>query len=74
MDATQSKMARAALGLSALDLAKLAGVARITVARFELGSEIADESRAKMRAAFEQAGIRFVDKGVYTGAVCPPRD
>lgn len=72
MNATQSKMARAALGLSTHDLAALAGVGRMTVVRFEQGSDIADDSHAKLRAVFEDAGIRFVDRGIYRGAVCPP--
>jgi DNA-binding XRE family transcriptional regulator len=72
MNATQSKMARAALGLSTHDLASLAGVGRMTVVRFEQGIDIAEDGHTKIRAAFEAQGIRFVDRGIYQGAVCPP--
>ena len=67
-------MARAALGWRAKDLSDAAGVGTATIARFELGSDIANESRDKMRAAFEAAGVNFVERGVYRGAVCPPAE
>lgn len=72
MNSTQSKMARAALGWSTHDLAKIAGVARITAVRFEAGSMIAIESLDKLCAAFEAADVRFIGSGVYKGGVCPP--
>jgi hypothetical protein len=67
-------MARAALGWRAKDLSDAAGIGTATIARFELGSDIASESRDKMRSAFEGAGVRFVDRGAYRGAVCPPEE
>lgn len=67
-------MARAALGWRAKDLSDAAGVGTATIARFELGSDIANESRDKMRTALEGAGVRFVDRGIYRGAVCPPEE
>lgn len=73
MDSTQCKMARAALGWSGKDLADAAGVGSATIARFELGSTVAKDNLAKLRKALEDAGIRFIDGGVYRGGVCPPR-
>lgn len=52
-------MARAAFGLSTQGLAKLAGVGRNTVVRFEDGENIAPESLAKIEAVLEQAGAQF---------------
>jgi predicted transcriptional regulator len=49
-------MARTGLGLSAHNLANLAGVGYATVARFETGATIADESRDKIAAALVKAG------------------
>lgn len=64
MNVTQCRMARAALKWSSHDLADAAGVARITVARFELGQAIEDVKRDAIQAAFERAGIVFFGSGV----------
>ncbi|MGC1269947.1 MAG: helix-turn-helix transcriptional regulator [Croceibacterium sp.] len=67
MNGTQSKMARAALGLSTHDLAALAGVGRITVARFEGGDTITPENIGKLQQALEQAGAAFVRRSGRVG-------
>ena len=55
-------MARAALGWTLDDVAKAAGVHRNTVSNFELGKYGGDpETLAKMRKAFEAAGLEFTN-------------
>tara|TARA_B100000378_G_C17981864_1_gene390791 strand:- start:277 stop:486 length:210 start_codon:yes stop_codon:yes gene_type:complete len=66
------KMARTALGWSTHELAKRAEVGRVTVARFESGEAISDDSSAKIESALTDAGIRFIGSGIYAGGVCPP--
>jgi transcriptional regulator with XRE-family HTH domain len=58
----QSKMARVALGLGVRELAKLAKVAPATVSRFEAGEELKPRTIDALQAAFEDAGIIFVDE------------
>ena len=65
-------MARAALGWRAKDLAEAAHVGTATIARFELGSDIAEDSLRKLEAALAGAGVGFIAGGVYKGGVCPP--
>lgn len=60
MNATQSKMARAATGLGVRDLAKLASVSPDTVARLERGEDLKDSTVAAIRAALEAAGVVFL--------------
>lgn len=62
MNATQSKMARAATGLGVRDLAKLAGVSPDTVARLERGEELKPATVAAIRAALEAAGVQFIEE------------
>ncbi len=54
-------MARAALKWSTQDLAKIAGVGANTVNRFEDGQDSRVSSVDKIRAAFESAGIEFLN-------------
>lgn len=61
--AVQSRMARVALNCTTSDLAKKAGVGRATVARFELGNSVADETTAKLQTALEAAGATFDNSG-----------
>ena len=61
--AKQSRMARVALNWTTSDLAQKAGVGRATVARLELGNAVAEDSAAKVQAAFEAAGAEFGDDG-----------
>lgn len=57
----QCKMARAALGLGVRDLAKLAGVAAMTVTRFENGhSAGSPETLEAIRRALEVAGVELI--------------
>ncbi len=60
MNATQCKMARAALGLGVRDLAALADVAQATVSRLERGEELKPATVAAIRAALEDAGVEFI--------------
>ena len=60
MNATQYKMARAALGLGAKQLAKLAGVTTAALKRLEK-SDVADQDRFAVRSAFESRGIEFYE-------------
>lgn len=62
-------MARAALRWSLDDLAAASGLGRATLARFELGNTVANETAAKIRVAFEQERVKFVDTGPLKGAV-----
>lgn len=62
MDARQSRMARAALGLGVRDLAELAGVSPDTVARMERGEDLRPATVAKIRAALEAAGVEFIPR------------
>lgn len=60
MNATQCKMARAALGLGVRDLAALADVAQATVSRLERGEELKPATVQIIRTALEQAGVEFI--------------
>lgn len=62
-------MARAALKWSISDLQEAAGVGRMTVARFEGGQSVNDDSIQAMRKALEKRRVRFVDEGDLAGAV-----
>ena len=66
-------MARSGLGWRAQDLADRAGVGYATVARFEAGSTIADESRDKLRAAMEAAGAKFSRRSDAVGVTVASR-
>jgi transcriptional regulator with XRE-family HTH domain len=54
-------MARAALRWSTAELAEKAGVGVNTVNRFEDGQDARVSSVDKIRAAFETAGIEFIN-------------
>jgi transcriptional regulator with XRE-family HTH domain len=60
MDATQCRMARAALGLGVRDLARSAGVSPNTVARLERGEDLKPATIAALRKALEEAGVEFI--------------
>lgn len=62
MNATQCKMARAALGLGVRDLASLADVAQATVSRLERGEDLKPGTVAAIRAALECAGVEFISE------------
>jgi len=64
------RMARAALGWNVKELAKHARVSAGTVVRFENQKhEANDATVAMIKQAFEAAGVRFKDGGVF-----PPED
>lgn len=70
-------MARAALGWSAADLAQHSkgagkGVSLRTVAKFEAGETVSDDTVALLRQTFEREGVVFIEHGVYLGGVVPP--
>ncbi|EGJ21660.1 hypothetical protein RSWS8N_06240 [Cereibacter sphaeroides WS8N] len=60
INATQSRMARAATGLGVRELAEAAGVSPNTVARFERGEELKASTVEAIRAALEEAGVEFI--------------
>lgn len=63
MTPQQSRMARAALGLSVNDLAGLANVRAMTVSNFERGGGCYASTVAKLQAALEAGGAVFVANG-----------
>lgn len=71
MDATQCRMARVGLNISGRDFAKLAGIGYATLARFESGSDIHPETKAKIEAALETAGAEFSARGGRVGVSVP---
>lgn len=62
MNSIQCKMARAALGWGTRDLARNAGVSPDTVARLERGEDLKLATINIMRAAFESAGVIFIEE------------
>ena len=66
-------MARAALQWSLHEAARAAGVSYRTI--FRLENEQRDVQAAKVaaiRGAFEEAGVRFLDRGPDAGGLVPP--
>jgi transcriptional regulator with XRE-family HTH domain len=61
LNAVQSKMARAALGLGVRDLAELAKVSPDTIARLERGEELRERTVDAIRSALEAAGVEFTN-------------
>ena len=62
MDATQCKMARAALGLGVRDLATLAEVAQATISRLERGEQLKPSTVEAIRLALEASGVEFIEE------------
>ena len=62
LDATQCKMARAALGIREQDLAVIAGVSPDTVFRLEKGETLHQRTLIAIREALELAGVEFIDE------------
>lgn len=56
----QARMARAALGWTTVELARHADVNANTVTKFENGGNVTIETIAKLKAAFDKAGILWV--------------
>ncbi len=61
--ATQTRMARAALGWTISEMAQKASVARMTVMRLEAGNAVSVDTASKVEAAFEAAGATFNASG-----------
>lgn len=57
----QSKLARTALGLGVREAAVLADVSPNTIARLERGENLRATTISGIRAAFESAGIKFLE-------------
>jgi transcriptional regulator with XRE-family HTH domain len=61
----QCRMARAGLRWTLDEVARRAGVSRVTVSRFELEQAAANPSTMTViRQAFEKAGVEFTPDGV----------
>ena len=60
----QVRAARGALGWSAKELGKRAGLVRLTVARFENGGNCGHSSVEAIARVLVQAGIRFTPEGL----------
>lgn len=60
----QCKMARAGLGLSIDEAAKLALVSRTSIVRLESGIVLKSSLQVALRLAFEGRGAAFVPNGV----------
>ncbi|MBY6015127.1 XRE family transcriptional regulator [Qipengyuania gaetbuli] len=71
MNAKQCKMARDGLGITGRDLADLAAVPYPTLARFEAGKNIREDSRAKLEAALSERGAQFIFGAGRIGATVP---
>ena len=72
MDVRQCRMARAALDWTQHDLARASGVSWRTITRFEAGEAVLPARVQKLRRAFEDAAIVFIDEGKFTGGVSLP--
>ena len=62
LDATQCKMARAALAIGVQDLAVMAGVSPDAVFRLENGERLHQRTVIAIREALELAGVEFIDE------------
>jgi DNA-binding XRE family transcriptional regulator len=62
LDATQCKMARAALEIGEQDLAAIAGVSPDAVFRLEKGETLHQRTLIAIREALELAGVEFIDE------------
>jgi transcriptional regulator with XRE-family HTH domain len=71
LDASQCRMARAALDLGVRELAKIADVSPNTVARLERGEALHARTQAFIRGALEAEGVVFIDRDAYSLAGGP---
>ncbi len=63
----QIRAGRALVGWSQQDLAAGAGTSRRTVASFELGMRVSEESVSAMAAALARVGVEFTDRNGAKG-------
>jgi predicted transcriptional regulator len=61
INAAQCRMARAALRIGVLELAKLAKVAPSTISRCEAGDTLQPRTVEAIQAALERAGVEFIN-------------
>lgn len=64
-------MARAAVRMSAAQLAQAAGVGVMTVSNFEGGGDAYASTLAKLQTALETAGVEFIPDGSPSGGGGP---
>lgn len=70
ISAPQTRAARGLLNWSQRELAQRANVAPRTLALFEQGKRFPYERTVdRIRAAFEEAGVAFLDDGKSTGVI-----
>jgi transcriptional regulator with XRE-family HTH domain len=74
MNVLQCRMARAGLNWTLDDLASASGVARRTIAKFELGGNVLPEKVEALRAAFTAKGVEFINGGKSLGVRVPRKD
>jgi DNA-binding XRE family transcriptional regulator len=72
MHGVQSKMARAALGLTIHQLAGAAGVSHDTIVRLEAGQDLKPKTVEKVKLALEKAGVELTN-GDAPGVRLRPR-
>ena len=63
MTPSQSRMARAALKIGVIDVAKAAKVSTNTITRFEAGEALRERTVDDLKRAYEGLGIQFLDEG-----------
>lgn len=71
MNAKQCKMARDGLGLTGRELAAMSGVPYATLARFEAGATIREDTRAKLESTLADKGAQFIFGAGRIGATVP---
>ena len=62
LTASHCRMARAALELGVRELASAASVSTNTISRLERGESLNARTLAAIRAAFEAAGVEFIEE------------
>ena len=63
MDSLQCKLARTMLGLTVIETANLCDVSHETIRRIEVDdTTLKEKTIAKVRAAFEKAGVQFIEE------------
>lgn len=67
LERVQIRMARAALGWSARELADAAGVATNTVSRFEVGGDMRVDTLARLEKVLEKGGVVFIPRDAHGG-------
>jgi transcriptional regulator with XRE-family HTH domain len=67
-------MARAGLGWSIAQLAKVSGIAPRTVAKFENGGNVLPEMVERLRACLAAQGVEFINGGKSLGVRVPRTD